>query len=141
MQESESTISVTSASFASAWEQGLSLLRSEVDPQVFAAYIRPLRPVSIDGQRLEAVVSAPSRLVSKHVNDKFRSRLELILSQHLGVPALSLRLSVDREAADTEVTARAPIARVARTAEQRTPPKRPASEKGSKGWITRTSSI
>ncbi len=82
------------APFYSHWERSLSSLRKEIDPQVFSAYIDPLRFSSYDQENQELTIAAPSRLVCNHVDSHFRDRLLSVLSLELGVPSLKLRFSV-----------------------------------------------
>ncbi len=80
------------------WENSLSVLKTELDPQIFAAYIQPLQFDSFDGSRLECKVSAPSRFVCNHVNDYFKDKLTKAISQKSGVSNLHLKLVVNEDA-------------------------------------------
>ena len=77
------------------WEQGLSTLKEEIDPQIFAAYIQPLRFDSFDQDNAELTVSAPSRLVCKHVSDNFKERIVKALAAKTGISNLNVRFSVN----------------------------------------------
>ena len=123
MQESENNLIGTSSSVSSIaatslndkvgslWTQALSVLRTEIDSQVYAAYVSPLTVESFDAATVEVVISAPSKLVSRHVEQHFKARLETLLQQLLGASGLatenspvSIRFSV--QAASNVVTLR-----------------------------------
>jgi chromosomal replication initiator protein len=76
------------------WEKGLSVLRHELDPQIFSAYIKPLRFSSFDAASSEVTVAAPSRLVCNHVDRIFKEKISSLLSTELGLPELKLKFAV-----------------------------------------------
>ena len=88
--------------FADLWEKSLSSLQAELDPQIFAAYIQPLRLEGFDAQSGEFSVVAPSRLVCSHVDRNFKERICGMLGSELGTTRIKLRLDVRAgEGADT----------------------------------------
>ena len=91
------------------WEEGVSALKSELDPQIFAAYIQPLKFNSFDQHNAELKITAPSKLVCKHVNDYFKDRIVKALADKSGVENLSIKLLVEnapgQELAPTETKA------------------------------------
>jgi chromosomal replication initiator protein len=90
----------------SSWKMGLSRLESELDPQIYAAYIKPLRFSAFNQENSELLITAPSKLVCKQVDEKFRDRISAILAPKFGVLSLNIRLSVDDEGSDSETEAR-----------------------------------
>lgn len=83
-----------------SWQQSVSALRAELDPQVYAAYIKPLELLSFDPASGEFSVTAPSRLVCTHVDRNFKDRLCAKLAAALGVGSTSLKIGV-RSAGET----------------------------------------
>lgn len=77
------------------WRRGLAALEAELDPQIFTAYIKPLRFSAYDESTAECEVLAPSSLVRNQVDRAFRSKLEQALSRELGSGAVNVRLLVD----------------------------------------------
>lgn len=78
------------------WHASLLTLKNDLDPQIFAAYIRPLRPTSFDRHNAELTLSAPSRLVCNHVNANYKGRLAETLASRLGVQDLRIRFTVEQ---------------------------------------------
>ncbi len=60
------------------WEQCVSSLRTELPAQQFNTWIRPLRVQQQSGDNLRLL--APNRFVLDWVNDKFKSRIEEIMT-------------------------------------------------------------
>jgi chromosomal replication initiator protein len=83
-----------SSVFLDVWARCLSTLEREFDPQVFAAYIKPLQVASIDSGSGEVVVYAPSRFVCNHVDREFKLKLADLLALGLGVNSIRLRFAV-----------------------------------------------
>lgn len=77
-----------------SWRNSLSALKAELDPQVFAAYIKPLELQGFDRETGEFSVSAPSRLVCNHVDQNFKTQLCSALAQELGMSSTTLKLAV-----------------------------------------------
>ena len=75
------------------WEKGLSRLRGELDPQIFSAYIKPLKVSSFDGSNHELEVEAPSMFVRNHVDRNFREKLVKALREETG-SGINVRFSV-----------------------------------------------
>lgn len=80
--------------FAKIWERGVSTLRHEMDPQIYSAYIKPLRFFSFDEESGEFIVAAPSRLVCNHVDTIFKDKISALLCSELGLESLKLKFSV-----------------------------------------------
>lgn len=80
--------------FMSYWNRGLAALREQIDPQVYSAYIQPLRFQTFDEKNQELTISAPSRLVCNHVDNIFKDKLIALFSSELGISNLRLKLLV-----------------------------------------------
>lgn len=78
------------------WSESLSYLETELDPQIFAAYIKPLRPTTYNKERGELTVAAPSNLVCKHVSANYRDKLSETIASKLGVEEITIRFAVER---------------------------------------------
>jgi chromosomal replication initiator protein len=78
------------------WKESISFLETELDPQIFAAYIKPLKPTSYNKESCELTVSAPSNFVCNHVNANYKQRLSRTLAERLGVQELQIRFAVDK---------------------------------------------
>lgn len=76
------------------WENGLQHLRRELDPQVYTAYIAPLKLRSFDPSCAKLTVAGPSRLVCNHVDKNFKERISGLLCSSLGVDNLDIRFEV-----------------------------------------------
>lgn len=74
---------------------GLSGLKSELDPQIYAAYIEPLRISAFDKDSGEVTVAAPSRLVCNHVEKNFKDKISQELTKTTGADNLRLKFAVD----------------------------------------------
>ena len=77
------------------WKRGLASLEAELDPQIFTAYIKPLRFSSFDESTSECEVLAPSSLVRNQVDRSFKGKLERVLTKETGNNTIILRLTVD----------------------------------------------
>ena len=77
------------------WDKSIAELKEELDPQVFAAYISPLKFSSYQSSNSELIVSGPSRLVCNHVDENFRDRLVTLFSNRLGVEKIKIKFAVD----------------------------------------------
>ena len=78
------------------WKESLSFLETELDPQIFAAYIKPLKPTFYNKESGELTLSAPSNLVCKHVDANYRDKLSETLAKKLGVDEITIRFAVER---------------------------------------------
>lgn len=70
--------------FKTRWEQAISLLQKEIEPQVFSAFIRPLEFKSYNYANSEVVVNAPSRLIKNHVTERFGAKFTTLLNHSDG---------------------------------------------------------
>ncbi len=86
------------------WNESLASLESDLDPQIFAAYIKPLKPKHFDKESGELVIYAPSMFVCRHLNDNFKERLSSALAQQLGVEELRVTFAVDQTAPEKQET-------------------------------------
>lgn len=77
----------------SAWEQCVSSLQSELPAQQFNTWIRPLRVQQAEATNQLHLI-APNRFVLDWVNDKFKSRIDELLSSADHHPITSVEISV-----------------------------------------------
>lgn len=80
---------------SSAWEQTLAELKQGLDPQIFQAYIAPLKFNGFNQESGEASILAPSKLVCNHVSDNFKNEIELALNKQLKTTNIRLSFKVD----------------------------------------------
>jgi len=83
------------------WEQALTTLRSQFDSQIYSAYIKPLKFASFDSEKLEVSITAPSRLVSSHVERKFRTDISKALSQNMSLAPVTVKFLVAESSSDS----------------------------------------
>lgn len=74
---------------------GLSGLKTELDPQIYAAYIEPLRISAFDTSSGEVTVAAPSKLVCNHVEKNFREKISKEITKTTGSDNIRLKFAVD----------------------------------------------
>ena len=79
----------------SVWTRGVSRLAKELDPQIFSAYIKPLKFSSYDENSSAFVVLAPSAFVRNQVDRNFRDKLLTALAHEAGRCEINLKLDVD----------------------------------------------
>ena len=79
------------------WERGISKLAGELDPQIFSAYIKPLRMSSLDAGNRSVEILAPTNFIRNQVDRNFRDKLVRALGAELGNESIEVRLSVDPE--------------------------------------------
>jgi chromosomal replication initiator protein len=87
--------------YESLWEQSKGVLRDQVNPQIYTAFIKPLRFSRFDSTSSRLTVCAPSKLVVHHVIEKFSGKIERLFSDHFG---LELGLKVSLEESDIGAT-------------------------------------
>ena len=85
------------------WQRSLAEMKGDLDPQLFAAFIEPLRVLKLDLESSELKLGAPSRLVRDRVIDKYSGRLVEILCKLLGISELRLEVEVGAGGANTVV--------------------------------------
>ncbi|MCB0336044.1 MAG: chromosomal replication initiator protein DnaA, partial [Bdellovibrionales bacterium] len=78
------------------WNTSLNDLSAKLDPQIFAAYIKPLRFSSFDQMRGEYTVAAPSNLVCKHVEEHFQDTIKQSLRKEMGGETVKVRYVVEQ---------------------------------------------
>ncbi|RMG41156.1 MAG: chromosomal replication initiator protein DnaA [Candidatus Dadabacteria bacterium] len=83
------------------WQRGIKHLQGELDPQIFSAYIEPLKPAAYDKDNCELTVAAPSKLVCNHVDQNFKDKIREIISDKLGMSDIHVRFSVDPSLSDS----------------------------------------
>ncbi len=79
------------------WEKELSSLQGSFDPQIYTAYIQPLKVSSYDSGRSELIISAPSKFLCNHVDRNLREKIHHALSDKLKLPSLTIKFSVDQD--------------------------------------------
>ena len=86
---------VISNSASLRWEEEISNLKGAFEPQIYTAYIKPLKFASYDSNRAELVISAPSKFLCNHVDRNLREKIHTALCEKLGLSDLSIKFSVD----------------------------------------------
>ena len=76
------------------WERGVLKLAGELDPQIFSAYIKPLKLSSFDSESTEFEVLAPSVFIRNQVDRNFREKLVRALSSEIGDADVTVRVLV-----------------------------------------------
>lgn len=90
------------------WDDCVSLLQNELPAQQFNTWIRPLQVTSEDPSTLTLV--APNRFVMDWVNDKYRGRIEeLVTKRNEGAPIRKVKLLVAARKAPAFQTQQAPV--------------------------------
>ncbi len=84
----------------SAWNNGAEQLKGKLDPQIYSAYIKPLKFHSYDSSSSEFHLKAPSRLICNHVDTKFRDTIHETLQPLFSEDIVRVRFTV--ESATTE---------------------------------------
>ncbi|MCB0331188.1 MAG: hypothetical protein KDD70_16075, partial [Bdellovibrionales bacterium] len=92
--------------YVADWDKIQSALKEELDPQVYQAYIRPLRFVTYQKHSKLLSLEAPSRFVRQHVDSHFGKQLERKCDSLFG-PSVSIEytVSTERSAVSTERSA------------------------------------
>ena len=80
------------------WERSVSSLQSELDPQIFDAYIQPLSFSSCSADGGEFIISAPNRFLCEHVETFYREKIVNVLTSDLQSKDIRLKLVVDKPA-------------------------------------------
>lgn len=87
-----------------AWELCIGVIRNQLDPQIFAAYIKPLRFVSFDSDSLTLTLSVPSRLVLNHIEQNYRATIAQVAKECFVEGSFSgcvnLRIEIDSKRAE-----------------------------------------
>ncbi len=66
------------------WQQSIQQIQKEIDPEVFAAFLNPVRFVTASPEEQSITISAPSELIKSHLENKFSDRIKSYFSQKLG---------------------------------------------------------
>jgi len=77
------------------WERELSVLKAAFDPQIYSAYIQPLKFSSFDSGSSELTICAPSKFLCNHVDKNLRQKIHHVLADRLGIQDLTIKFSVD----------------------------------------------
>jgi len=80
-------------------ENELSSISSIFDPQIFTAYIKPLRLVTFNSVCSEITLSAPTRFLCTHIDKNLKDKLTAALAAQLGLKDLVLKFTVDTSGA------------------------------------------
>lgn len=88
-----------------AWEQALRRIKGQVAPPAFDRFIKPLVPLRLESGVV--IFSAPGNFVRDWVTSKFRSQLESILSDEIGMAVTVSFESAPRSKADFDDQPRA----------------------------------
>lgn len=78
----------------SLWSEVLTSLRAELDHQIYAAYLKPLRLKHLDKTSQCCILTAPSTFVRNHVEGNFGDRIARMLSLALSRQGLPHELTV-----------------------------------------------
>lgn len=84
-----------------AWERCVALLKSELDKQIFDAYLSGLCLVDVSSTKSEVTLSAPSKFVCDKVDNLFAENIVNKLSSLLGIEGISLCFRVDTTASES----------------------------------------
>jgi chromosomal replication initiator protein len=87
-----------------AWEQELCSIKGAFDPQIYSAYVRPLKVAAYDGARGELTLSAPSKFLCNHVDRNFKEKIRAALVERVAIKDLSLKFTVDASLAESTDT-------------------------------------
>ncbi len=71
-------------------------MERQLNPQVFSAYLKPVRALSFETDRGELVLAAPSRLVLNHIDRNYRSLIESAATEELQ-KQVQVRFEIDPE--------------------------------------------
>ena len=82
------------------WARVLSQIEQSVDPQIFAAFVKPIKLDMFDLEKGELSLIAPSKLIATRINESFKDNIALILSRMLELNEIVVRVSVDPSAAN-----------------------------------------
>lgn len=66
------------------WARCLALVETQLDPQIFAAYIRPIKCTRFDGTQSTLHLAVNSRLVLNQIEHNYRSMLQRIVQECFG---------------------------------------------------------
>ena len=67
------------------WELCLGIIKAQLDPQIFAAYIKPMRLEGFDPSSATLRLSVPSRLILNHIEQNYRPTLERLANELFGI--------------------------------------------------------
>ncbi|MCO6431107.1 MAG: chromosomal replication initiator protein DnaA [Deltaproteobacteria bacterium] len=77
-----------------AWSESLAVLRRDIDPNIFEAYLGKLEYQSFDEETREITIKSPSSFVSKQVDKNFKERIARLMCNLLGSNDISVKFLV-----------------------------------------------
>lgn len=86
------------------WSQCLALIESQLDPQIFAAYIRPIRCLRFDLNQSTLQLAVSSRLVLNQIEQNYRLMLQRLAQECFGDLTgreVSTRFEIDSSQAES----------------------------------------
>lgn len=84
-----------------SWQNTLKRLSPDVPPQWFERFLKPLRPVSMEGTQVR--IAVPGRFVLEWVRERYLMVLQSYLGDELGVPVMiELNLELREKASQIE---------------------------------------
>jgi chromosomal replication initiator protein len=82
------------------WERNLLSLKPQLDPQIYAAYIKPLKLASYNPETSEFVITAPSRFHCNHIERNLSDKITGSLSETFKVSSANVRFEVGDDESD-----------------------------------------
>ena len=76
------------------WNEALSHLQQELDPQIFDAYVQPLKLASFDSEKSEIIVRAPSLLLRDRCEKLYSQKISDHISNRLALNDVQMRVEV-----------------------------------------------
>ena len=67
------------------WNNCLQIIENNIDPQQYATWFRPIRPVSLEGAKL--TVEVPSDFFREYIEGAFKELLRLTIRRAIGADA------------------------------------------------------
>lgn len=84
-----------------AWQNALKRLSPDVPPQWFDRFLKPLRPVNLEGTQVR--IAVPGRFVMEWVRERYLMVLQSYLGDELGIPVMiELQLELREKTAPEE---------------------------------------
>jgi len=77
------------------WELGITALKAGLDPQIYQAYIQPLKFSSFNPETNICTILAPSNLVCRHVIDNYKIQILAVLIASSGNTNLKVNITVE----------------------------------------------
>lgn len=77
------------------WDETLGHLRSEIDPQIFSAFLQDVSYNNYCPNKNEVLINTPSSFVKKHIENRYASKISTFFSKSLKDDSISLRYEVN----------------------------------------------